>query len=618
MPRVSRQVIDAVRDATDIVELVSKYVKLGRGRRDYKGLCPFHQEKTPSFHVVPDKGIYHCFGCNAGGDAFRFLAQMEGLTFIEAVKELAVNAGITIEERELTPAERQAIRQRATAFDMMDDAASFFSSTLWTRDAGAPGRAYLQQRALDPELMKTAGLGFAPDAWSSLLDHMVQQGYSPDQLAAVGLVKPRERGDGHYDTFRNRVLFPIRDERGRIIAFGGRLLSGEGPKYLNTPETQLYQKSQVLYGLDMARHEVGRKDRIIVVEGYFDVLAMHQAGFQETVATCGTALTADHLAKIRRLTTNVVLLLDADEAGTRAAVRSLPQLVEAGLAASRLQLPDAKDPDELLREQGPEAVARALEHTQPLIEWVVEHQLAHVADPVARENLIENLVPVLARLPGNLLSRVARAVNIPEQQLLDRVRSARPADRHSERDRNDDDAFVPPGAQAWRANRELVHVLWLIVHCYDQVADVLTHADPMLLDDYKPVQMTIARLLSGEPVANVLGDLDDAQVARTVSAVVARERLYTREEARLAICQILERLGRPRRDARLAQLTARIGHAHRENDTAELRGVLQAQAAVRGRIRKLEQALRAGDTATYVRVLDEEAHENAGEPVNNA
>ena len=331
MARIPRHQIDAIRERVDIVEAISRHVRLNRKGNTYLGLCPFHQEKTPSFNVVPSKGIYHCFGCGVGGDVFKFLMQMEGLSFVEAVKELAGPAGVTIEERELTPAEIQSQKKRATLFDVLEASAQFFESNLWTRPEGRGAREYLDERGLEKQMAQAARVGFAMDNWTALVDHLHEQGFSPELVAEAGLARKRNQGDGHYDAFRSRLIIPIRDERSRVIAFGGRILGGEGPKYINSPETRFYQKSHTLYGFDVARQAIQQRDRVFVVEGYFDVLSLQQAGYRETVATCGTALTIEHLQRIRRMTRNVFLLMDSDEAGARASERSLGLFLDAGL-----------------------------------------------------------------------------------------------------------------------------------------------------------------------------------------------------------------------------------------------------------------------------------------------
>lgn len=244
MGRIPRDIVDAVRDRTDLVEVIGRHVTLKRSGNSLVGLCPFHQEKSPSFHVVPSKGIFHCFGCQTSGDVFRFLMMIEGLSFVESVKELAGPAGVTVPERELTEDEMRAIKVRATLFDVLEEACSFFESTLWTHPDGQPGRDYLRKRGLSPDIARAARLGFAPEGWSRLLDHLHRQKYPAERVVEAGLARPRRESDGLYDVFRARLMFPIRDERARVVGFGGRILEGDGPKYLNTPETKLYDKSR--------------------------------------------------------------------------------------------------------------------------------------------------------------------------------------------------------------------------------------------------------------------------------------------------------------------------------------------------------------------------------------
>ena len=285
MPRIPREVVDAVRERTDLVEVVQRHVKLSRRGSSWVGLCPFHQEKTPSFNVVPSKGIYHCFGCQAGGDVFSFLMKLEGLSFHESVTELASSVGIEVETRELSQAERRELQKRATLYDALEAAAKFYEGLLWTSDEGAVARKYLEDRAMTRETLREARVGWAPGGWNRLVDHLHAKGISANLAIDAGLAK--EGRSRPYDAFRERVVFPIRDDRGRVIGFGGRILEGDGPKYLNSPETRLYQKSRVLYGLYEARNAIQRVDRALIVEGYFDVLALRQAGFPEAIANCG-------------------------------------------------------------------------------------------------------------------------------------------------------------------------------------------------------------------------------------------------------------------------------------------------------------------------------------------
>ena len=599
MARIPREVVDAVRDRTDLVEVVSRHVGLQRRGRSFVGLCPFHQEKTPSFHVIPDKGIFHCFGCQAGGDAFKFLMMMDGLSFVEAVKELAAAVGVEIEERQLTDAERRALKQRATLFDVLETAAAFYESVLWTRPEGAPGRDYLKRRGLTEETIRQARLGFAPPGWTVLVDTLHRQGFAPSLVQDAGLAKPSQRGSGSYDTLRDRVTIPIRDERKRVIAFGGRLLEGDGPKYLNTPESRLYHKSRVLYGLDHARAAIGRKKRCLVVEGYFDVISLNQHGFDEVVATCGTALTADHLERVRRLTRDVVLLMDSDAAGTQAAARSLPLFVDAGIQPWRVEVPGAKDPDELVREEGPEALEAALDSKEPLFEWVVGRKLSELgASSMSRDRVLEDVLPMLRALADpTLISRVARRLGLHEEVVHRRLREA-PAPAAEPQD----SAAAPAG---WKPHVDVVHLLWLLIWRRDKVADLLAAVSPELLAAHSEVRPTLARLLSGEPVAAIIEDTQDSGVQRTLRAVVAREKLYTEDQARSALVEILVRLVLPLREAAMGVWQDQVRQSERTGDVSLLLAATAEKKKMDGLRKRLDRALRGDDLGECLELIDQ-------------
>lgn len=610
MAQIPREIIDAVRERTDISEVISRHVALVRKGRSIVGLCPFHQEKTPSFHVIPDKGIYHCFGCQAGGDVFRFLMMLEGLSFVEAVKELASAAGIEIEDRELSPSERKALRQRATAFDVLESAAAFYEGQLWTGPGTVARQYLLEKRAMSQEHARKAKLGYAPSGWTRLLDHLHREGFAAEQAADAGVARPRQQGEGFYDTLRERLVIPIRDERGRVVAFGGRLLEGDGPKYLNTPETRLYQKSHVLYGLDVARNAIQQKGRVIVVEGYFDVLGLQQAGFAEAVATCGTALTPHHLEKIRRLARDVILVMDADEAGLRAAERSLPLFVEAGIQPWRLELPGAKDPDELVRAEGPEAFSAALEQKEPLFEWVIRRKLdAYGTSTMSRDRVLEEVLPMLLRLRDpTLTSQVARRIGLGEDVVLARLRELRrqTAVATADAQRAPDKPEPVPEPKGWEPQRDMVHLLWLLVHRYGEVADLISRVSPSLFEGHEPVRPALARLLTGEPVAAILPEVTDAGVKKTLLAVVARPKLYEPEESGKATLQLLATLARPIRAAKLAALAEEIRKAEAAGDVARLTGAMRQKKTLQDRERALNDALRHGRVEDGLRFLEDE------------
>src|SRR5512145_131608 len=291
---VPPDVLDEIRGRVDLVELISRYVPLKRAGERFKGLCPFHQEKTPSFTVNPKLGIFHCFGCHAGGDAFEFLKRHDRLDFPEAVRLLAERTGVPLPTRG-GPAERAEAGARESPYRLLEWAAARYEG--WPPERADPGRArqYLAERGISPEVAQRFRLGYAPEGWDHLLGAARAEGFGLDALVGAGLVLARQTGTGHYDRFRGRLIFPIADTQGRVIGFGGRALAGEEPKYLNSPETPLYQKGQTLYGLHLARDRMATGRRALLVEGYIDCLMAHQHGFAETVAVLGTALTPPHL-----------------------------------------------------------------------------------------------------------------------------------------------------------------------------------------------------------------------------------------------------------------------------------------------------------------------------------
>ncbi|HMV68445.1 MAG TPA: DNA primase, partial [Myxococcota bacterium] len=422
MALIPRDIVDAVRDRTDIVEVIARHVRLERRGSSWVGLCPFHQEKTPSFNVIPNKGIYYCFGCQAAGDVFRFVMQIEHLSFFEAVQQLAVPAGVTLETRQLSDEERRALRARATLYDIQEEAAQWFESQLWTTPDGAEARAYLERRGMQEAFARKARLGWAPGGWTRLVEHLERRNYPARLIVESGLARARDGGDGAYDAFRERLMVPIRDERSRVIAFGGRVLRGDGPKYINSAESGLYQKSRVLYGLDMAQNTIRARGRVLLVEGYFDVLSLHQAGFSEAIATCGTALSDEHADRLSRLTKDITLLTDSDAAGEAAAERIeekyLLMLVRRGVSAWRLTLPDAKDPDELVRERGADAFEAALRSRVSLLYWVVQRKLArHGYSPAGKQRMLEESADLLAELPPIARAEYAGWARIPEERV---------------------------------------------------------------------------------------------------------------------------------------------------------------------------------------------------------
>jgi len=399
-----RDLREAIRDRIDLVELVSDYVRLERAGRNFKGLCPFHTEKTPSFHVSPALNRFHCFGCGASGDAFEFLMRIEGLSFREAMRRLAERAGIELREETLpqeSPDERDRLRRLVYA-------ANFFYRQCLRRAPHA--QHYLAQRGLTPETIEAFELGYAPDGWDHLLRFLQRHNFSLEDAERAGLLKARDDGSGYYDRFRNRITFPIHDASGRVVAFGARTMGDEEPKYLNSPETPLFEKRNTLYGWHLARGAILRQKAALIVEGYLDLIMLHQYGFTHSVATLGTAFTDEHAARLKRLAERVYLMFDSDAAGVRAALRAGEALAQAGIPTLVVRLPEGDDPDSLLRTQGEAALQRAVDAATPLAIFGIEQVIRETAgarnpqelEPALKAQIVERGLEWAQTLPSEL------------------------------------------------------------------------------------------------------------------------------------------------------------------------------------------------------------------------
>lgn len=429
--RFEDEFIEKIKDSTDIVAVVGEYVQLKKAGSSWKGLCPFHREKSPSFIVSPNRGSFHCFGCGKGGNVLTFLMAVENLPFPEAVKTLAQKAGIPLPKVEHDEATDERERERARIWAINESAAKFFQAHLNSAE-GSSARAYLQKRGLSESDCLALGLGWAPAGWETLKHAALKSGYKPEEMVVAGLLVKNEEKGSIYDKFRDRVIFPVRDTFGRILAFGGRIMGDGEPKYLNSPETIVFKKGECLYLLDAAREKIREKGTTLVVEGYFDAIALHLHGFQNAVATLGTALTRDHARLLKRYAPEVVVLYDADAAGQAAAKRGIEPLLSEGLRTRVLTLPDAKDPDEYLQKHPKEDLAALVENAPDFFRWrAAGLKPSLVGQP--RENVFRalgELTPLIARLPDEAsiqaaCSAVESELGLDNRSLLEIVNSDR-------------------------------------------------------------------------------------------------------------------------------------------------------------------------------------------------
>lgn len=420
----SEDVIRRVRDSINVYDLISGYVALKKTGKNWLGLCPFHSEKTPSFNVNTEKQIFHCFGCGVGGDVFKFVELQEGLNFPEAIKTLAARSGITLPQdaRDLRQ-DKRSEDEKKTLLTIVAEAAEFFTKEL-ASPAGSAAREYLRKRGVSDAIIREFALGYVRPEWDGLLKHLKHLNYTPSQMERAGLVVKRSEGEGYYDRFRNRIIFPIRDMTGQVIAFGGRVMDDSLPKYLNSSETALYSKSNVLYGLDMAKDHGRKQGYFIIVEGYLDAIACHQYGIRNAVATLGTALTDGHLRLMRRFVDKLVLIFDPDPAGVKASLRGFDLFVASSMKVNVVSLPGGDDPDTFLQKQGQEAFAARLRESSKFMDFVIEQVVKSSPSRSIDEKIekAEEMLSYISRLPSGIerdhyLKKTAESLDLDETVL---------------------------------------------------------------------------------------------------------------------------------------------------------------------------------------------------------
>lgn len=466
-------VVDDIKARIDITDLVSETVQLRRTGKNYIGFCPFHaNSRTPAFVVFPDSGTWRCFGqCNEGGDIFKFVMKKDGLDFSQALHALAQRAGVTVTP--MTPEKQAEEDEHERLRTLLEEAVTFFRYHLLQTPAGKFAHDYLtQKRGLTQETIEKFGLGYAPDAWDALVRYFTGKGYTSDELLQVGLVTERQSGEGVYDKFRHRVMFPIRDGMGRMVGFGGRILNPEDqPKFMNSPQTVLFDKGRLLFALDQARKAIRAQDQVVIVEGYLDVIALHQGGFANVVSPMGTALTEDQLRMLKKLTRRIVLALDPDAAGQKATLRGLEMARQAmdhsadisfdprGLLRSEARLeadlrvttlPEGLDPDEIVL-RDPQEWARIVEAARPIVEHVMETLAAgqNLDDPKVKSEIAAQVLPLIEDVPNPIerdayRQRLARLLRVDERALLSANRPAPRVRRRPEGTRSASPETVQP------------------------------------------------------------------------------------------------------------------------------------------------------------------------------
>ncbi|MBN3038994.1 MAG: DNA primase [Candidatus Omnitrophica bacterium] len=565
MPNLySDNIIDEIREKCNIVEIISQYIPLKRAGRNYKAVCPFHHEKTPSFMVSPDKGIFHCFGCGAGGNVFNFIMKYEGLEFPQVLRMLAKKTGVKL------PATSTFSKEQKTSgdlFQLNEMAASWFTNNL-KKEIGQPAVGYLKKRAYQANTILKFRLGFAPDN-NGLLNFMRARGVQDGLLEKAGLVIRRETGP-YYDRFKQRIIFPIFDSRGRILAFGGRVLDNSMPKYMNSPETPIYNKGSHLYGLNFAKEEIKKQDFCIIVEGYIDLLTVHQSGIHNVVASLGTALTPHQIRLLKRFTHKVVVIFDADKAGEMASLRSLDLLIEEDVNVKVVSLPKGEDPDSYIRKSGKEEFWQKVVKSFDLFDYKL-NLLSQSYDMDTTEGKVEiarHMLPTIHRVDNAIrksayVKRLAQEFSRGEKTLGEEwiLTELRKVKRDFESYTKEE--FTKVEIKAKRPAEEML--LRLSLEAEEMVVEIKRH---LSLEDFQDLRIreamrTVFRLHDkGELLneAKLISCLASEDTACLISRICSLEKEFVNQHKSLIDCigrikadNLKERLNKLQRQIKVAQ-----------------------------------------------------------------
>ena len=568
---IPEDTINQIKNAANIVEIVGDSVVLEKSGRNYKGLCPFHAEKTPSFTVSAEKQIFYCFGCHTGGNIFSFVMQHEGLSFPEAVRAMGLKYGIEVPDNRLSPEQKRRLSEKEKLFRVNELAMYFFQKSLSDPGVGQQAKAYLVGRGMTRNIIEGHHLGYSPHRWDGLLRHLGQKKVPLELIAKTGLIVPRKRNSGYYDRFRDRIMFPIFDQNQKVIGFGGRVMGDGMPKYLNSPETPLYNKRRSLYGIQKAKPEIRKNGIVYLVEGYFDALALHLYGISNAVATLGTALTPEHVQLLKGLvgpSGKAILVYDSDQAGIKAAQRSIAIFEQGYLDARILVLPDGYDPDDYLKEYGLEDFHKASERALGMVPFLIEsaiqrygmslegkvkvvsalqHALAHVQDNIARSLYIKQLAERLA---------------IDETAIMEKVRLSpgkRPMNSLNIEDRQISKRTVPP-------NRLEQQIVAMMIRYPVMIPEIV---GDNILDNFEDEKLkTIGQMIINQrdgdknSVADWVSMIDDSEYRNLLAKLAIKDQHWERQGCERLLVQFESRRRRKIKN----DLQRQIEAAERDND----------------------------------------------------
>ncbi|MFP3979877.1 MAG: DNA primase [Desulfobacterales bacterium] len=596
---ISDDKLAEIRNAADIVDMISARVFLKKAGKDFVGLCPFHAEKTPSFTVSASKQIFHCFGCGVGGDIFNFLMKYDGITFPEAVQAVARQYGIAMPEKDMSPQQRKQVSEREHLLALNRRVMAFYRDMLLKDPKGTAARQYLKQRKMNREMIEQFSLGFAPPGWDNLIRFLRKSRVPLETAEKAGLIVPKKQR-GYYDRFRNRIIFPIVDVTGQVVAFGGRVMDDAKPKYLNSPETPVYHKGRTLYGIHAARETCRSRGCVFIVEGYFDLLAMHQHGLKNSVATLGTALTRDHIRRLSRAAGSgdkrAYLVFDSDEAGINAAKRTIGAFLEESMEAAVVLLPQGYDPDSYLFEQGSEAFDKLAQSAPSLFGFLIDNAIAaHGLTVEGKVRIIGEIAPVLAEIADSVarslyVRHLAESIGVDEAAVLEKVRENRmKASARSERapgasGSGAGDAPQSADAQQIPADRLEKQVVAMMLQNPEVIAEIRQREVLAYFEDAQLRELAewICRVMEQEAgtASDLFNSVKDEKHRQLLASLMMEEVCWAQESCSLLLSQFIGCRQRKQTD-----LLQQIRAAEKSNDHELLMKLLskkQKQAVERG------------------------------------
>jgi DNA primase len=539
---------EEIKRAADIVQVIGQFVQLKKAGKNFIGLCPFHAEKDPSFTVSSDRQMFHCFGCKKGGDIFAFWMEYHGLTFPEALKDLAERYNVQITEKFSASEEKKKSDLRETLLKINEAAALYFQQALSKAATGNPAADYLKKRAISKEIISEFRLGYAPDKWHGITDYLKEHKIDLEKGVQAGLIIPK-KGGGYYDRFRGRVIFPILNLRGQVVGFGGRVLDDSLPKYLNTPETPVFHKGEFPYGLNASFKAIRQKGIAVIVEGYMDLLALRRHGLDEVVATLGTALTDQHIRKIKGYAKEAVVVFDSDEAGRNAALRSLPLFLNEGLPAKAVVLPNGHDPDSFVNTKGLPEFLRLLDSASSMFDFFLDQKLTQGnSDIEGKVHALKEILPVLAQLRNAAqrslyAGRLSEQIGIKEEVVLSELKSFKQNLSGNAPERGLKGRLAGPEVEKKIGDIQLLN---LLVHHPKAIAGLINSDCRTLLSDdtaSKIVEVIFEKhRREGQfSLGNIEENLDNDDVRIRLREVMVADSIYSDQEVKQAVEEIREK-----------------------------------------------------------------------------